>query len=1137
MTDYYTAKTGNVALSDPTCGCCDGIQPITPRVIANRPGLNALSYRVGTHAAFLETMKARLSNFYLDIPLDELDDEGQPRTTRVYPLQGLTTRAADDASIALLDAWATVGDVLTFYQQRIANEGYLCTATERRSILELARLVGYTLRPGVSASTYLAYMLEKNKDVTILQGSRAQSLPGPGELPQSFETSQDLAARSVWNNLKPRLNKPQTKDSIHNLLNPDDGPRVYLSGVSTNLKPNDPLLIDFGDTSGPELFRVKVVEPEAVANRTKVALQAWSTTAQTKQAAALAKKPTSRKARTSSLQALAAGLSKSASLSLSDLEDLVNHFAAALMTDFTILAKTRPSPDRDAAIDDTRSALNDLLDALNQIPGPIGDIPPVLDYVAAIKDWIKRALDILDAATVGPPPPTQAERVDNLINHLLAPAPLATLAPRSAPDLTLNLKDHFVAGSDAVLQVVTKMQPALESVFYAAYRNLAYAPPVKSSSGEGAVALLAATGTSTPKVYALRITASLFGSHAPRLPTIANGAVQLWPWDPWSIAGDEDQTVVFLDNAYDKIQSGAESYIVLQNPNGTTVFTNTKDTETFKDIKATVMSRAAYGIAGKTTRITLPGNWRIAPPASDPIDATTQTNTWEKILRGTVVYTQSEELALALEPITDTIPKLAASPCIQDPLESPFSKKTIELAELYDGLKVGQWLIVSGERADICDVTGVRGTELVMLARTEQIDAAGPGDNTHSLLTFANDLRYVYKRETVVVYGNVVPATHGETRSEILGSGDGGKPLQRFALRQSPLTYLAAPTAAGAESTLKVYVNDVRWHESDSLAGLQPTDRRFITRTDDDDKSSVIFGNGQQGARLPTGVENVRAVYRTGIGKPGNAKAEQISLLVTRPLGVKSVINPLAASGGADRESRDQARRNAPLAVMALDRLISVQDYADFTRTFAGIGKAAAAHLSNGQRQLVHITIAGADDISIDENSDLYNNLLQALRSSGDPYQPFKVDPRELKLLVIKAKVSINADYIWEKVEPQIRAALLDTFSFERRELGQSAFLSEVLAAIQAVPGVIYVDVDTFGYIPEKTTDNGKRRGLTPDEIAEHIKKLVDQSEATGKPEPYVKVELADFDQGTLRPAELAFLSPELPTTLVLNRI
>ena len=114
-----------------TCGCCEGIQLVTPQSTTNRPGLNALTYRVGTHATFLETMLARLSS-------------------KDYPeLAALKTRNPGDPAIALLDSWALVADVLTFYQERIANEGYLRTATERRSILELARLVGYKLRPGV----------------------------------------------------------------------------------------------------------------------------------------------------------------------------------------------------------------------------------------------------------------------------------------------------------------------------------------------------------------------------------------------------------------------------------------------------------------------------------------------------------------------------------------------------------------------------------------------------------------------------------------------------------------------------------------------------------------------------------------------------------------------------------------------------------------------------------------------------------------------------------------------------------------------------------------------------------------------------------------------------------------------------
>ena len=113
-----------------TCGCCAGVRVLTPAAVSNPPGLPRLAYRVGTHGSFKETMKARLS--------------GQPALRR------LTTRDDDDPTIALLDAWATVLDVLTFYQERIANEAYLRTATELRSILELAREIGYELGPGAA---------------------------------------------------------------------------------------------------------------------------------------------------------------------------------------------------------------------------------------------------------------------------------------------------------------------------------------------------------------------------------------------------------------------------------------------------------------------------------------------------------------------------------------------------------------------------------------------------------------------------------------------------------------------------------------------------------------------------------------------------------------------------------------------------------------------------------------------------------------------------------------------------------------------------------------------------------------------------------------------------------------------------
>ena len=124
------------------CACCAGIAVQTPLALSSRPGLTALAYRVGTHATFKRSMLARLAD------------------TRWPALGRLRTREPDDFTIALIDAWAMVGDVLSFYQERIANESYLRTASERLSILELSRLIGYQLAPGLAASTHLAFTLE-----------------------------------------------------------------------------------------------------------------------------------------------------------------------------------------------------------------------------------------------------------------------------------------------------------------------------------------------------------------------------------------------------------------------------------------------------------------------------------------------------------------------------------------------------------------------------------------------------------------------------------------------------------------------------------------------------------------------------------------------------------------------------------------------------------------------------------------------------------------------------------------------------------------------------------------------------------------------------------------------------------------
>ncbi len=208
-----------------TCGCCSGTSVQTPVLEQNLPGQKEIAYRAGAWAAFRESMFARLSS--ADYPA----------------LSYLKTRDTDDFSIALLDAGAIVFDILTFYQERLANESYLRTATQLSSLTELARLIGYQPASGVAAETLLAFTLKAatglpanphTTAITIPSGTQVQSVPAQGQTPQTFETSADILAKADWNALPITTGIPWT---------PPVSSGLYLAGTATQLNIGDALLI------------------------------------------------------------------------------------------------------------------------------------------------------------------------------------------------------------------------------------------------------------------------------------------------------------------------------------------------------------------------------------------------------------------------------------------------------------------------------------------------------------------------------------------------------------------------------------------------------------------------------------------------------------------------------------------------------------------------------------------------------------------------------------------------------------------------------------------------------------------------------------------------------------------------------
>jgi predicted phage baseplate assembly protein len=1278
----------------------------TPVEVANPPGLDVIGHRIGGHGEFLASMLARLSS------------------PAYRALSALTVRTPDDPAIGLLDSAALLADLLTFYTDRIAAEGYLRTATEERSLALLGRLVGYLPRPGVSAGTYLTYTLDadprkgRDLEVKIPRGARAQSVPGPAEEPQSFESMEDLVARWSWNDLKVRQRRPYQLT----LKDLPDRQSVQVAGVATNLKPGDRLLFVFGAEPGrQQLEVVSGVEIDQDKNITVIGrplpalpdLKNLRTALRKLLDGIVGDTPPEIVKRSVILQRFAEGVLQPLRDDAGKDEDdekgtpedpgklkTPTEYASRLAE---VLERVTEALDIAAHYTHIREWLRNLHTDLTNLFQQAGQLePPQPDDPgpgghsgeSLFPESLFNALGLAETVLRGgQSPPTELKPTSPavlglgaLLGALRTPA---ARQPASSRQLRRDLGKLYGPGSDLGAQLLSALDPRVGEGLYTAWRQVdltaplalqellamrlvatpfgATAPLNAVTRGNGEVMhqewelevpqslgltvsydvkpqdppkpptpgdpkdtptsakllfelganawqdTIVDLGNGSPRnfgpgtvVYGIDAETKLmtfdFQKHLPphkvsvsdedaakkvkvtitgpwtdEIPTqelAENDESYIWRYVTetkkwiritWSRKKPADATgqlpfvdvtffstdripanLLTLDAVYEGV--GVGSWVVVERPRKKTDLPGDPalNLVTARVTNIRTIAKQAFGISGKVSELTLDRPW---------LD---ERDTKLSQLRDTTIYLRGDPLKLADEPMVDEV-----------------AGDEIELAELYDGLDPGRWVILTGDRTDIPGKpTGVRGSELAMIAGLQQVvDTTRPGDIVHTKITLATDLAYRYRRETVHIYANIVRATHGAGRDEPIGSGDASKPSQAFLLRQGPLTWLASDDPLGAAGTLEVRVDGVRWHEVDSFAGRGPEEQVYVTETADHDTIKVRFGDGDRGARLPTGVENVRARYRVGLGRAGNVAGGRITQLTTRPLGVSGVDNPLPATGGADRDDASLLRRNIPLRVTAFDRLVSVPDYEDFARARAGIGRASARRLFNGTRQIVHLTVAGADDIALQEDSDIVTTLRTSLAEYGDASSPTEVAVREAVLLVISANIRVHPDHSWEIVEPAVRAALVDRLGFKRRELGQPAYLSEVLATAQAVPGVDYLDVDVFAGVPGGITPVGldqlaesltEPRTVVParsavfDETSYQVDPVPGQTTETltavaakhgitvaellrlnpdiTDVSPLAKGRVVVVFRG-VRPAQLALLSPAVPDTLILKEV
>ena len=545
--------------------------------------------------------------------------------------------------------------------------------------------------------------------------------------------------------------------------------------------------------------------------------------------------------------------------------------------------------------------------------------------------------------------------------------------------------------------------------------------------------------SSDDQLLALREQMGFFGHNASRFESLPEeGVPSTWPedWDDLDLSiwkdsltneyydePDDEYYDVYLEQAAPDLAK--DSWAVFERPKNQFV--------PYWIADVAVVSRFGFGMSTKVTGLDL-------SLADEPHEALSESDKPEEFkFRTSRAYIKGEKLDLASIPITNDLYDLKAG------------DTELWLETMAVGFKKAHLVVLTGEELKTADR---KRSEILTLK--EVIHYHG-----YTRLTFDKGLTYGYKRDTVAINANVALANHGETvAGEVLGSGNGTAEHQRFKLKKPPLTYVSAATAGGSESTLSVRVDGVEWTQALSLYGLDANSENYIVRIDDDATAEVVFGDGKRGVRLTTGQENITATYRSGIGSDGEVGANSLTLLKTRPFGIRSVTNPLKASGADDPETLDDARDNAPLTVLTLDRIVSVQDYEDFARAFTGIGKAQAMTVWDGEAERVHVTVADANgDAVVDP---LYGKLLDAIENARDPLREIRLDSFKPFVFFLSAGVLIEKAYDWEDVKTKAEHALLETFGFKQRAFAQPVTAAEVVMVIHDVAGIKAVDLNAL---------------------------------------------------------------------------
>ncbi|MBA2954133.1 hypothetical protein GON03_07355 [Nocardioides sp. MAH-18] len=470
-------------------------------------------------------------------------------------------------------------------------------------------------------------------------------------------------------------------------------------------------------------------------------------------------------------------------------------------------------------------------------------------------------------------------------------------------------------------------------------------------------------------------------------------------------------------------------------------------------------ARSDFGLSARCTRLSLAQTSAgSVDPSASPLKE------MDSEVRTLSIYLETGRLALVVPLADPELPVTGAAPA-----QHPALPATAQADRLYvlgtHELPPGRRVILSG----VDTTTGAVATEPAAVAKAT---AATAGGVTATLLQLESTLQHRFRASTLSVLANCTVASQAESAppipgasgaepgAEILGSGDPGVGLPRYPLRRPQLAYLPAAGPTGFAPAIQVRVDGRAFDLVATLPGDNPTSRDFRVLARGDDGAEVQFGG-----RLPSGIGNVTARYRTGGGAAGNLDAGRLVQSLTPVTGVSSVTNPVPAEGGSDAETDSEMRETAPRAIRTLGRAVALSDFAAFAEGYRGVGRADVAELRLHRARTIVVTIATTTFAAPAAGSDLITGLSDAILAAAPPGT--KVLVAGFVDLVMSVGVAFAHDPAHRRpdVEDRVRAALLARFGAAARPFARAVHRSEVLACVQDVEGVVAARLVSFSAI------------------------------------------------------------------------